>query len=1308
MTTLLINASGIKQFDQRIRPVFEARGITIDSDPFSAIVRDFQDEVRPWRVILDVPADGSVHRVRTRARRPAHIHDCTARFDDRQWAEDTDQMVTVESTFGRIASCKQLSESAEPRNTSPRQVQFLAFSGKNLTILSTHVQSLDAFFAVDVWPHETIPMAIAAQRVGRQVTIDPCRIDLTLLTDNGERFVTDCEVCGGDGALNCNKCDGSGDYLPRKTCPKCKGSGNYVGKYGDVMGDCRACDGAGHWKAKPCRACDGEGSRPCFKCRGECYQRVRWDRVEDRFSIRIRDDDGNRMAVPMPPEDVVLQNTETGLIRDIAGGASNLIGIVGEASRSRYALSTSQSRQVQSVQRMIGGVSDCLRQFLDAVDPNPYDGPPIRLSFLGGTTRRQRRSAVYEFQLVGNNGPWQKSGECPLAKETPLRLFESDGRTTLPLSSQVDEAIANSASKVSLVDSRRSGGEMTFVIRFPVEVDPEDFPPTFAVLPDKIPPGEKQQIRHANRFAHPGNRNHAVIPAMVVSKDAEFDDALKFYDSSIAGNPRQAEAVQMGLSNLGLSLLKGPPGTGKTTVITEIVRQRIGRGQRVLVTSKNHQAVVNVLEKLDEIGGIRMARHGSSKDPGETERRYLSGGVRTRVHVEVYTKSRSLASELEDRLAKLSRHGPAVAAAMGAAAELKGHRAEHARKIGGAEKTRDEGLAASQIKFERAEARNAAATEEAEFAYLQERKTADTNIRYAQEEFDQRSKRLDSLNRKIRGRSAGPQARKPGLVRSLVDRVSPDFAASTAALAARSERMKTEMSELESAIAAERSSVQDAVARRNTVVDAARRDMRRESRTRSETNDRLKAECVGSLESIHAHLRQHESTLLSRQRDAVEAAEFQGEACGEDETEEFWRLMGEKVARDHSKTKKEHDFVRRWVIDLEADPTSVGQCYWDHLQVFFSTCVGIASWKELIHGTRKFDYAIVDEAATVTTGETVMPLMYAEAGMLVGDEMQLPPYDVSEGNACGEGCQPMPLGDDGGPAVENPVGPSRCWLSTSFFEYLWRSRPTVTRVMLDTQYRMNPRIASFVGEMFYPEGLHSGVSEADRTLRFAEFTEPMCLISTSAYNDRFEDYRNETYQNDLEARIIRRVLLKAEQQLPRPARFGIITPYAGQVVELKKCLKGDMSSFKKARLAEDDIASVNSFQGSQRDVIIVSFVRSPNTCPRCGGSGVKAKQGCVYKNYQGQDGFDPNQPRGECRGRGWLGSGLTFVQDLRRLNVALSRAKSMVILVGDIEALTNPKLTRRNYEGREVLEKFERYVSDTGLVLRVWETGGDR
>lgn len=844
---------------------------------------------------------------------------------------------------------------------------------------------------------------------------------------------------------------------------------------------------------------------------------------------------------------------------------------------------------------------------------------------------------------------------------------------------------------------------MTFTIQFPVEVDSNKFPKTFTVLPDQIPPGEKQQIRHVQRFAKPSNQNHAVIPAMVVPECIEFETHFPYFDSTIGRNRRQAEAVQMGLSDIGLSLLKGPPGTGKTTVITEIVRQRIEMGQRVLVTSKNHQAVVNVLEKLDEVGGIRMARHGASKEPGEIERRYLTGGVRTRVHEDVYAKSQALLAALTERLVNIERYQPKVALALDAASKLEKHRDEFSRRVHVVEKELESERNAADAKFQAAEAHTTAAIKKAKAKYDREMKSTEANISSWQNELESQSRRSNSLRKFLAKRSDTESTSIPSFWRSIVDRISPVFMASTSALKTRLEQAEGRIEKLVDSIETERVSQKDAASQRDVKVNDANEELSWASNDRSKAIELLNCKSDAELTFLNLQLREKENELLACQRDASPVAEYAGENCSDDESEEYWKKLSQFLVLEKKQLEKKLEFIRRWVHDLEADSSSVGRCYWDNLQVFFSTCVGIASWKEMVQGAERFDYAIVDEAATVTTGETIMPLMYANAGMLVGDEMQLPPHDPFEGKLCCSTCKPIPMERQAGTDQSNSKSRSSCWLSTSFFEYLWRERPEMSRVMLDTQYRMNPRIASFVSEIFYPEGLKSGVSEEERTLRFAEFAEPMCLISTSAYRDRFEDSRNSSYFNDLEARMIRRVIGKAEQQLNRPAHFGIITPYAEQVRQLQGLLKGDMRSFKKVRLADDDIASVNSFQGSQRDVIIVSFVRSPRSCPSCKGTGLKAKQKCTFKNISGENGFDPNQARGECFGRGWLGTGLTFVQDLQRLNVALSRAKSMVILIGDIEALTNRKFTHKFSEGREVLEKFEKYVSNTGLVLRVWE-----
>lgn len=1337
MTSVLIEERILRQFESRVLPVLEAKGMSVEGSRFEEIIRLFMDDCTVWDVRLDVPRFGSVHDATVKPSRPIYLHDSPVIWNEREQHQDGVQRLRVKIVDGRSARCESVDENTKLHRTGTKQKQFVAISSGEITLLVTYLAWCDAFSAIDLWANELVPLPIAAQRVGRQLELRRDNLELVDVSRQGFQLVTQCFVCNGEGELQCERCSGSGEYKPRRECPKCNGSGNfkprrqcpkcggsgnYVGKYGDVMGSCRACDGAGYWAAKPCRSCDGNGYWPaqpcnscdgsgstgCFWCRGEAVQPIYLKRDIQQYVTNVPTEGGEKTETFAGDDGFRLQHRESRIVRDPNAGARSIIESVESLSESRYALSPGQSREVRSVQQVIGGVSECLQKALDAVDPDPYTGPPIKLSLAGATTERKGRSAVYDFRLVGKNGSWQKSGESPLGEMAPLKLLEADGQSPLELSLQADKTIADKSSNVNLLKVNGSGSAMTFTIQFPAEVDPSEFPETFAVLPDKIPPGEKQQIRHVRRFAHPSNQSHAVIPAMVVPEGIEFEKDFEYFDSTIGNNRRQAEAVQLGLSDIGLSLLKGPPGTGKTTVITEIVRQRIKQGQRVLVTSKNHQAVVNVLEKLDEIGGIRMARHGASSNPGQTEQRYLAGGVRTRVHEEVYAKSQASLATLEQRLLDIEQHQPKAALALDAASELEKHRAERSRRVREAEKLRDNGLEAAHEKFQAVEDRTTAEIEKSKAEYDDGKTSAGAHIHTLQKERDSQSKRLDSLQQKLGRRSDTESAKKPGLFRSVVDRVSPEFMASTAALKTRREQAERRIQELDDLIAAEHVSLKELASLRDKLVNAAKRERMRAEKVRSEAVQKLTTTCDSELASLHNRLHEQENRLLPTQLEAVAAAEFAGEECSGDETEEYWQGLVHILALDKTRSEKKLDFIRRWVRDLEADSSSVGQCYWDNLQVFFSTCVGIASWKEMVQGAERFDFAIVDEAATVTTGETIMPLMYANAGMLVGDEMQLPPHQSSEGNLCCDRCKPMPLGKEKPGSRANGKMKSSCWLSTSYFEYLWRSRPAMSRVMLNTQYRMNPRIASFVGDISYPEGLVSGVTEEDRTLRFAEFTEPMCLISTSAYEDRFEDSRSSSYCNDLEAQMIRRVIVKAEQQLDRPAHFGIITPYAEQVRQLQSQLAGDIRSFKKVRLADDDIASVNSFQGSQRDVIIVSFVRSPRTCPRCNGEGVKAKQKCSFDNVPGQDGFDPSQPRGECRGRGWLGSSLTFVQDLQRLNVALSRAKSMVILVGDIEALTNPKFTQRDSEGREILEKFEKYVSDSGLVLRVWETGGDR
>ena len=149
--------------------------------------------------------------------------------------------------------------------------------------------------------------------------------------------------------------------------------------------------------------------------------------------------------------------------------------------------------------------------------------------------------------------------------------------------------------------------------------------------------------------------------------------------------------------------------------------------------------------------------------------------------------------------------------------------------------------------------------------------------------------------------------------------------------------------------------------------------------------------------------------------------------------------------------------------------------------------------------------------------------------------------------------------------------------------------------------------------------------------------------------------------------------------MKEPISLAVITPYAKQSERLRKELEPFFDCSSLLDFSEEHIASIDKFQGSERDVIIISFVRSPRVCPACSGQPGKRN----------------------CKVRGHKGGKLTFVQDLKRMNVAFSRARKQLILIGDIDALCK---FDGNPEGRDVLKQFYDYVQKNGRILHIWES----
>ena len=242
--------------------------------------------------------------------------------------------------------------------------------------------------------------------------------------------------------------------------------------------------------------------------------------------------------------------------------------------------------------------------------------------------------------------------------------------------------------------------------------------------------------------------------------------------------------------------------------------------------------------------------------------------------------------------------------------------------------------------------------------------------------------------------------------------------------------------------------------------------------------------------------------------------------------------------------------------------------------------------------SQDFDVALVDEASQLTEPDTLAAANRAERFVLVGDHQQLPPVVRSGGR-----------------------------LSDSLFERLIEQYPDAG-VMLDQQYRMSQRIQAFSSREFYDGALRPATGEvAGQTLADLD-------VSGVPDGVSFVDVQgtDEAHTDASEADRIAELVAAYLDAGVDPDDVGVIAPFRAQVTEI-------------GRRVPDDVAvdTVDRFQGSSKEVILVSFVATGDL------------DGPIFEDY-------------------------------RRLNVALSRAKKAMVLVGDRRALESDDTYRRMVE----------------------------
>ena len=251
-----------------------------------------------------------------------------------------------------------------------------------------------------------------------------------------------------------------------------------------------------------------------------------------------------------------------------------------------------------------------------------------------------------------------------------------------------------------------------------------------------------------------------------------------------------------------------------------------------------------------------------------------------------------------------------------------------------------------------------------------------------------------------------------------------------------------------------------------------------------------------------------------------------------------------------------------------------------------------------------FHTLVIDEA-----GQCIEPLAWcifplAEKYVLAGDHWQLPPTVLSN-------------------------DASRLGLNRSILEVCIATQSNV--FLLNTQYRMREVIAGFSGNYFY-EGLLLTAAHLSNTGEHITFID----TAGSGYNEvRGSD--GSSLQNEGELKIVQQLI---ETEMLDPLQTVFISPYAGQVAAAKDILPKEMR-----------ISTIDSFQGQEKEVIILSLVRSNDDCE------------------------------------------IGFLKDYRRMNVAITRAKEQLFVIGDSATVGADSF----------YNAFLTYIEQKGNYRTVWE-----
>lgn len=785
-------------------------------------------------------------------------------------------------------------------------------------------------------------------------------------------------------------------------------------------------------------------------------------------------------------------------------------------------------------------------------------------------------------------------------------------------------------------------------------------------------------------------------------------DIDKFFSNRL--NEKQKDAVRKAVTSNGMFLIRGPPGTGKTEVIAEITVQLVNRGKKVLIASENHKAVDNAFQRLPELPILRRVRlfggFASKREETNqfsvaklTQNFYSDIAKRLENEVDKTSNSQSYAGNLEQMINKLRYRSVELGHLEDAAnKELETIKDVEKEIDSLREKINRDLDDNSEFEIEISDIKRTIEAIENIEEEIFDKCTSRHNVEYngnrmSQETFralyalrkteirkefrtiEENRELFDLLRFKAEAKNDTERKARGMDILSVQERLSinvfefkmarvfPDGIPDLDTVIELKEQVDDEVQKVVDHLKHEISDL------RSDCNDVTRNNQKLRS-LEKELDELRKGPAVTAYETERLDLNSDIMGILSDNNIiGVFKTPLEGIKFIEDEMGRIKRAassgLSEELKNAYSKMSnylREEEVVAR-------DEEALNEDLLGFANVIGLTCTTRDNIKtdagEIDLKRINLDVVIVDEVSKVSFLEVLYPILYGKTVILVGDDKQLPPT-----------YQTNVLKEDMGRYDSSKVNPDleaefQRMYEYSFFKELYDSLPECNKVMLTVQYRMHPDIMA-ADNIFYDGRLTYGGAEGNREHYLEIKGNGNKRLITRNSHLVFIDVRGEeirgnfggtSYTNPQEIEVIIKLLKKLESGCTKDRygkdigrreagkedtrlSLGVICGYSDQAKSIRNKLRGyKLQSFNRNDDEQFMVDTVDNFQGDERDIIILSLVRSK-----------------------------PDR---------------SFMTKFNRINVAVSRARCLLVIVGDAKSFSNLNVEldgKRDYVYRRIVD----------------------